>query len=250
MESTPEYEIKTKKEQKVYLLSVRYFPFWSVYVITISLLSQYFYYATFNIDITQYLTISEIALGSVSNWVLIVIALLVPSLFVISMSLFHQITINPEEERKPLKHKNIIGLTLLISAGVMFIYVCIFQHSSPSIIIIFLIISFLILSAVAFAYNHRKLKSSKYINIILILIFSGLLSIGTSINGAVNKMNDYHYGTTIVTKDSSFVNTNDHFFVGKTERFVFIYNRPTQSSLVIPMEEVKKIEIYQFSPFN
>ena len=50
--------------------------------------------------------------------------------------------------------------------------------------------------------------------------------------------------TKIYTNDSTYISESSNYFIGKTEKYYFIYNKDKKSSLVIPEREVSKFELH------
>ena len=60
----------------------------------------------------------------------------------------------------------------------------------------------------------------------------------------IERVEDGKYdGTIIKTEDSSYVSNRESFFIGKSEKYVFIYNTKDTSTLVIPTESIKQMRI-------
>jgi hypothetical protein len=62
-----------------------------------------------------------------------------------------------------------------------------------------------------------------------------------SIFDARNVMNGKYIGTKIFTNDSTYTSTATNYFIGKTDKYVFIRNEPDNSCLIIQSESIKKI---------
>jgi hypothetical protein len=50
-------------------------------------------------------------------------------------------------------------------------------------------------------------------------------------------------GTKIYTADSTYTSTDSSYFIGKTEKYVFIYNTKNKYTRIIPSESVLKIDL-------
>ena len=55
--------------------------------------------------------------------------------------------------------------------------------------------------------------------------------------------NGKYKGTIIKTADSTYISTDSSFFIGKTEHYVFIYNKKDSSTEVIPAETIIKMKL-------
>lgn len=78
----------------------------------------------------------------------------------------------------------------------------------------------------------------------LVLIICSL--IGFSLFNAANEYfkvveKGYYFGTIIKFEDEEIISTMDKFYIGKTDKYIFIFNRLTKETEIIPSEKLKKI---------
>lgn len=75
---------------------------------------------------------------------------------------------------------------------------------------------------------------------IYVLTYFVLMFTGTEIK----KLGKGKYnGTKIITADTTYISTLNNYFIGKTEKYVFIFNVKEKSTTIIPTESVSKMEI-------
>lgn len=220
---------KTLKEY-IPLLSVL-----SAGIILFSLIKQCIYYGHFNIQIQDYIEISELFLAFAGQLMLIVVG--TAALAIIAVSHW---------QNRPK-----IGVIKLIVLGIIiFVFLGMnLNHATDSTYFRYLIpLGFLsmVITISMIRFDSKKAYSIE-INIrnlptfFVIVVFFLLLINITYLEAASTESGQY-LGTKIFTKDSTYVSDKNHFYIGKTQNYYFIYNKDS-STLVIPEREVTKFEL-------
>jgi hypothetical protein len=89
-------------------------------------------------------------------------------------------------------------------------------------------------------FNSDSLMGKK--NFIFLVLFVFVLSLRLWNNlDAVHK--GKYNGTTIITQDTTYISSSSSFFIGKTDKFAFIYVAKDSGTIVVPIESIKKMFI-------
>jgi len=106
-----------------------------------------------------------------------------------------------------------------------------------------------ILSFIIFIGKHLQnlISINNITGIISVLMVVTLL--GTRTSNDIRHVEHGMYKSTIIkTKDSTYISTDSSFFIGKTEKYVFIYNKKDSTTTIIPTESVELITMKINSP--
>jgi hypothetical protein len=52
-----------------------------------------------------------------------------------------------------------------------------------------------------------------------------------------------YVGTKVITEDSTYISTNNNYYIGQTSNYVFIFNKKQNQSTIIPVSNIKRIEL-------
>lgn len=108
---------------------------------------------------------------------------------------------------------------------------------------LFWLLFFVIQRLISFANGTSSASESTKNYTLLILLF---ILIVYSIANALTefykvKMRKYYSGTKIIYKSEEFTSDNNKYYIGKTEKYLFIYDEQAKTTEAISMSEVKKI---------
>lgn len=98
-----------------------------------------------------------------------------------------------------------------------------------------LIFSFLPTDIISFQNQSYVLVFGVF-SILFFIIFKTSLEIGR-----INR--NWYKGTIVKTADSTYTSIDSSYFIGKTEGYIFIYNKKDTTTSIIPTSEVKSIII-------
>ena len=124
------------------------------------------------------------------------------------------------------------------------------DYSKISIFVLFCIVFFypiVLFQTVALYKESAKknfIKKVIHFGFLLFVILGAVIILAIGYVDATEK--GEYTGTKIFTKDSTYVSDKNHFYIGKTQNFYFIYNK-NSSTLVIPEREVTKFELQTHS---
>lgn len=230
----------------------------SIIIATLGFISLVAFYELFNIDIFEFISISEIITTSFS----LLLSLFIP--IFISFLILQKLLTNAWMYRNNIKmvHKfffnpiKVYGFPLFFAS----IYSClqiygIFLIKNSFLIEIlniifatsFLITTSLLTVSFTFLFFHRKKKivilRTKVIVLLSTIIF-GLFFLLVTIQKAILLANSDEYKTTtFYLNNASKIVTNDSIkFIGKTQEYYFLWNKKTKVSTIYPASEILKIE--------
>lgn len=211
-------------------------PILSIAIILTSLLKLTFFYSYFDVQIKYFIGLSELGILITDD----LFVWLICSLSLVILVTLESLKTEPDKQGK-IMHQGIEFLIIVILLSTIavlvvneiilvqqaFIALCI----SISVIIIFTILSwFSIFSKMIIASNNKWLVLfiSSFISVVLI-----------AVDVEVKTINSGKYtGTYIKTPTKEHTSSDSSFFIGKTERYVFIYNKKTKSTEIIPTDDI------------
>lgn len=213
-------------------------PLISIAIIILGLIKEFIYYGRFNVPIKYFLNISELGLIISDN-----LLLLSPAIILLAIGLrTHTQNIELTEEQQKQEKKDVIFR--IIFWTILFIIIAFFgfyfkEYYLQVIMICGLIFISLIIIPIFFIDINSPLQKTfinvfAIISLILIIIFIGSLETYTVDKGKYS-------GTQIYTRDTTYTSSDTSYFIGKTEKYIFIYNKFDTTTLIIPSESVTKI---------
>ena len=234
-------------------------PLFYVYIVLISFMKQYIYYQFFNINISDYLELSEILVSFLDDtfiyglFIIYVIAVYffmskgyVRFMNLISRKILTFIHWLSKKERKSVqildKHVWIFFLVIAVGYGVIFFRNAIHHHdwivfaSVRPVVIISIIVLFLLFhySKLADRLNNILVKELILFSIILFLF---------NIERAVLAVNQVKYKnkiyiTEIAFKDQKIKSDENKYFIGKTINYVFLFNKNDNKTTAYSLNDI------------
>jgi hypothetical protein len=219
----------------------------SAIIFIYGLLKLIFYYNSFGISITNFITISEIGL-LISEDLLIIIPLC--SVFIIMWVSFINVAEEEWEIRRTKKFAfHPINFSFAMSFFVLFsifFYWILFDRIYRGSIILYSIICIIISLVLIFYKNIKLLRenstASSFVLVVLFvtasLIFSTAFQLKNTFKGKYNN-------TTLITKDSTvYISSDTVAYIGKTENYIFFYRKKNRTTEIIPVSEIKFFRIH------
>jgi|GEM_PF-6346335 len=223
----------------------------SVMVIVLSILKQVLYYKNFNVPIESFLDLSGLGLIISADIVtlfpfVLFVALFLSLLFAWARS--HekkQLVLNKENNKKPaqISQKFLIGLLVLSMAipailGIVktsnFYYMAVKNIGS-----IFIYGSLILVAVFTLFYKDKSMSLAVTLSTLSFFIGIFFFKLGTDIAHA--EIGSYK-GTEIYVGDKPPLISNDStFYIGKTDKYIFIYDKHSKSTTVLPSETITKI---------
>ena len=247
-------------------------PSITVYILLLGLIKQLLYYRSFHVPIKYFLGLSEVGLF-VADDLLLFVPLMLFAFFIsylysisweqkqyndktiisstpINENNFNKKTLAKKIISKFQKYKEIIGLILVTILSVFLIFKIIYTKHYYAKLVYFTIMSQFILGAILYQFAKPIadfFKSHKITNLSIFLIISNifvLFYIFFTTGFDIKKVQNGNYNDTIIiTNDSTYTSTPLNYFIGRTEKYVFIYNVKDTSTTILPSESVKKMVI-------
>lgn len=230
-------------------------PIFTVMIIVLGIIKQLLYYKNYNLPIKYFLGLGEIGL-IISDDLLLIVPLLVT---IIACSiLFSQRKIVAVPDHNPLNTKTSKESTLKkswnfiksnlpyiygICAGIVifFLYSIYVMKLAAISIILFSIISIVIKLHLRNVLSYIAVSKKSIFVFITFVALTYFIILKTCIE--IIEIDNYHRysGTVIKTSDSTYISNDSSYFIGKTDKYVFIYNTKNAATDIIPTESVKLI---------
>ncbi len=215
-------------------------------------LKQYIYFIFFNVNISDFLTLNEILTSFLDDIVIFIFIpiILLPLIFE-SSSFDSEIIKNQNCNKKlnkyfPVNQYRSIHYPFYLGIIIYFIIKIV---SQPFPVPLFNILSFMIpiLAFMAlsiyvirilvtreyFKKNHLKGLLTYFLSVYLLII---VLSVSYEI--LTRKYYGGTYNVTVSLKEKGIITTPNYFYIGKTNNFIFIYNKPNNATDVYPTSEI------------
>ncbi len=232
-------ELKKAEKDSIIKVASGSLPLLTVILVALGLSKQAMYYSNFNVPIKYFLGISELSL-------IISVDLLVAFATVFGTVIY--IFINREGFQKASPKslfffsKIFPVLAFLFTLGGTFIAAK--TVATRLIWCCFLLGSFSYLFFTAYKSQIQKLLNLDNRMIVLIASVSistlCLIMLKTGFD-LIRVEKGLYNGTKIYTTDSIYTSTGNSYFIGKTENYIFIYNKKDSTTSIIPSELVTKM---------
>ena len=241
-------------------------PYFGSVIVFLGVTRLIFYYESFGIKITDYLEFSEI----LTSFLSILVIVLIYFGFSIIQTLL-QTSKSEHESKKQLHQKIIIEKHFLKRLKLYVKYFDSMIFNFFGLCLVFLVLgiieknlsfhTFLVLFLCFTGFffldiifkevevKHEQLKSDKINKMFSTLILNALLFVIVTIwftYNEVKSVKDFKstFGTTITLKDNTVLESDScSYFIGKTQKFVFFYDESIKTSEIIPVSEIKRIQI-------
>jgi hypothetical protein len=241
------YKIQPKKESS-WKTFKEYIPYLSGLIILLGLIRQMIYYYHYNIEIQNYIGASELLLAWADESILFFYFIL-PLLFMLNLYAKYQNDFQKFLKLRTLRTIYIYTLSVLLVFIVLSILDSYIVFKRPTLFF-FKMASLLLLLVGVFNVIVAECASVLFkSNNIIIFKFvfascSFLAFIFLLTNQSIKNVDNGNFiGTTIVTKDSTYISDRTHYYIGKTEKYYFIFNKDKKTTLIIPEREVLKFEL-------
>lgn len=208
----------------------------TICVIILSLLRNYFFYSNFQLPIKFFVGISELGL-------LIFDDLLVPILIVVFSLAANWMDENFEDATNKSeipKHYKILSAVIIIMLGVVGLIMGLNSNTYLDKITWFTLTIGCISVGSYIGFLTNKIQSKIVVPIIFFFIMFSL-SLAADIESVQNGKS---LGTKIYTKSDTLTSTSSFYYIGQTMDYVFMYDTLKKSNLIIPKNEITRMELY------
>lgn len=221
-------------------------PFVTILIIILGLIKLFLYYYNFHLPIKYFFGVTE--LGLIISGDLILFNVIIIGTIVTTQIIFKSLkTIDNDFSSKsitPLIFKILFyaGLGLAIYRLVKSVIDKNYPNFLSSICLLIIIVIGLL-----FIYFRNRMPNTQKtrVNLMILLYTISMLTFIVIFTAndikAVEK--GQYKGTKIYTTDSTYTSTDSSYFIGKTEKYVFIYNVKDKKTRIIPSESVKMIDM-------
>lgn len=218
-----------------------YIPYLSGLIILLGLIRQMVYYQHYNIEIQNYIGVSELFLAWLNESILFIAVVI---MLLLGMKSF----LYSESNLRQAFKVRILKTISKVSIGSLAMYILLFAFDISFaletfcfVLFIWCFYAFIVIRFESYLFTQlTKLRIFQFIFFSLLFIFLIYRLTNQSIKN-VDKGN--YVGTTIYTKDSTYVSDKTHYYIGKTDKFYFVYDKIKKSTLVIPEKEVLKFDL-------
>ncbi len=239
-------------------------PILSIYVMALALLKVYIYYNNFNIPIKYFMTISELTINIFEDLIYIFPPLVILYFFTEKAEPKIDLTETKNKISDSLslnfKNKNwkeIIRLLLKrIWAWIILICFLLLFIGFPLYLILFgknytdkiggfaflggIIILFLLITKVERLITFLTIDGLILSTIIFLLTWFFVIKILSDIQ---NTENGKFVGTKVITEDSTYISTQDHYYIGQTSTYIFLFDKTLNKPTIIPASKIKRIDL-------
>lgn len=226
-------------------------PQMSFLVIILSLVKTFLFYSNFNVPIKYFLGVSELMLAIADDLLLLLVLQIMMSLVAYATLYFiveqneeesSQDTQTPDEKKKEnFQYSLAVLCTVVVMVTCMVVVSLIKMSFSDRVSSISIIISLGYILILGFKGKEIVERTSKLTLAMLFSFYISLSVFGVTIGTEIDKVSAGRYkGTIIKTADTTYTSTDSSFFIGKTEKYVFIYNKRDTTTEIIPSESITK----------
>ena len=233
---------------------IKLFPLFTAYVILLGIWRLTIYYNNFNINVIDFLNFSEILTSFLDKAILVISTIiLVLTLFGLIFLLFEDsiYKVNVTKGYKPI-------LIILISLILLFADL-IYHTLEPSQdkvslwrVIAKIIVNFLVFAIFSFFYIKGLIKKKQknqqlYFHIFVLLFtvigffsFNSLAKYNSYLNYDI-KRNKKYMNVSFILDDRLIQGDSTHYYIGKTNNYLFFYDEEKDKTTVYPMNRIKEI---------
>lgn len=234
---------KTQSEESPKISSI--LPYLSICILGLSILKQYIFYTYFHIPIHYFLGISDIGFIIMGDIINIILGNVMP--IILLQFIFLKKLDNVVMVDKNIKVVNTISLIVIsiILVLTMVLDLTYFKDKFYKFIDFLNLMGYIIMLSLALIVLVQK-SNSRQRMIRVAIIFAIGMAIYSLLYFSLSEINSVrkgkYSGTIIQTKDSTYISSKTNYFIGKTDKFAFMYNSNDSTSTIIPMAEVKTIK--------
>jgi|GEM_PF-1781133 len=243
-----------RENNKSVIDNISLLPKLSVLIIVISIVYNIFYYNYFGLQIKYFMAFSELGIAISDDLVYLIpgyMLLVLTTMFSDKLNKFvtkvnRKKQGDDEKEIKILEEKNAVFARFIVSALILTIFILEinFRHSK---LIIFksaltMLVGFCIITIITAKENYLPNNLLAKWNFTLVALF--IISATFRLSFILDRVTGGKYnGTIITTSDTTYISNDSTYFIGKTEKYIFIYKAKENGTLVIPSETVKQMFI-------
>ena len=225
---------------------IKYLPLVSAFIIFLSAVRQFIFYAHFNIDVISYISISEFFLLFLKDSFLIIVAfmLTIPTIYIIgNKDKIYELLLKIKRWQAYL----ILSIIIILSFWLIFWKLnqdfsetARMKSEAISYFLVFGLIGFILII-------YSTLKSEKF-NTPKKIFFSGVAMSAFTIilsfflannfeNSKEQNLVELHFNNRIIKTNNKLI------FIGQSENYFFLYNKENETSRIIKKVNLKEIKV-------
>lgn len=237
-------------------------PFMSIFLVVIGYIKTYLFYTAFGIDITPYITLSDLPFIIPPDLFFLIPILVFSSLpfvffykeqkkensniLIPQVIGYHYTIYDPKNDKSLIKVRTgflvLLGILSVFSI-VQLIIVTDFKDKLTHFINICAIVAMVWFFKNIDPATNPKISSTKTI---ILIVFLALIFPSIKLITSIRKIGlGFYNNTTIITKSDTITSKKDYIYVGGLSGHVFFYNKKKNSHTIIPRSEIVKIDIHQ-----
>ena len=230
-------------KEKIELLS-KIVPIGGVFIILCSSIKHVLFYDQFNINITEFLTIGEYAtlfVDDILGYLIIFGGGILHDQFVSKTDL-----IDDDNLIYVLLKKERIGIIVISILAIIGISVSLFFIESFSVKLGLIKFGVFFLAVLIYLYFFFK-KARLYLSYSGLMVLAILFN--SSMDGLINaqeiKENKNKLNYTITFNNQTITTNDDLHFLGKSDRFIYLYFLTKKESMILPTSSLREIQIVE-----
>lgn len=220
----------------------------SIVVIVLGILKEIIYYNNFNLSIQHFIDLSELGLAVSNNLLLLAVFVFLGIATSFSHMKFDGEGSKESSKKNELKKPNPkAGNYIRIIIAFFSLSAIIYFYNSYAnylmIIAAYFPVSFI------FVYIYKNASVIKFFgsetNAFLFLFFTFLVAAILFYTAKEIKSveNGQYTGTVIKTNDSTYISNDTSYYIGKTNKYIFIYDSKRKGTTIIPVDKIEIINL-------
>lgn len=226
-------------------------PVLPILLIPISLTKQILFYYNYNVPIKNFIGLSELGLLIADDILIVMPIFILIALFTV---VFHEIKSLRDKKKQEAPNKPQLKRKTWFKVNYVFLLIgvicLIYLLTSPQFyfvkIAILINVAFLLLCVILFFLRKYYLAifPSFLERLLFLCIFFTFLATTYQLNFEIVKIETGKYtGTHIRTANIDHTSSALSFYIGKTEKYVFIYNKKDSSTDIIPTDDIIEFKL-------
>ncbi len=218
-------------------------PLFTIIVIVLGVMKQILYYKNYNLPIKYFLGLSELGL-IISEDLLLIVPLMLVGVITIRFFATKEPQQKIHKSRKKISSGIFEKLFFLFGLAYSVFVFLYFNSYSMKLFGASLFLGTLCLVPFTFSRDFRCQLFPKVNDQAAFISFIGLtifMTFRTAFEIRAVDVNHKYTGTIIKTVDSIYISNDSSYFIGKTDKYIFIYNKKKEATSIIPSDKITNI---------
>lgn len=220
---------------------IEHIPILTALIIVIGIIKLTLFYHNFSVSIKYFIGFSEIATTIADDLLfLLLIYAALSTIELVFRDMKPNFTLFSSQDKKNLFYS---GLFVIINIGLI-IWGILEKEYYRQIVNSAYSYFFFFLTLMQTKFAKEYFNKNKDFSFILYFFLLALLSVVNITSREIKSVvNGKYKGTTIVTNDTTYTSTDSSYYIGQTEKYVFVYST-SKHCIIIPVSTIKKLDIY------